>query len=137
MSSFALQAQCPSSPFLGDRCQEDLVQWIQFHLQSVSEFGYFSFSLDQLSGDGLQDTYKHRVVFRWFEKEKLVGLRVRVCLINGVHLTNCMATAHAPKEPKAATMQLLISVQTKSSLLNLAGRFRKDMKTISVKTQYL
>lgn len=73
MSSFALQAQCPGSPFLGGRCQEDLVQRIQFHLQSVSEFGEFSFSLDQLSGDGLQDTYKQQVVFRWFGKEELGG----------------------------------------------------------------
>lgn len=38
VSSFAPQAQCPSSPFLGGRGQEDLLPWIQFHPQSVSEF---------------------------------------------------------------------------------------------------
>lgn len=56
VSSFSRQAGRPSSPFLGVRCLEDLLQWIQFHPQSVFELDWFSFSLDQLSGERLQDT---------------------------------------------------------------------------------
>lgn len=37
VSSFSRRAQCPSSPFLGVRGLEDLLQWIQFHPQSVFE----------------------------------------------------------------------------------------------------
>lgn len=37
VSSFSRQARCPSSPFQGVRCLEDLLRWIQFHPQSVFE----------------------------------------------------------------------------------------------------
>lgn len=74
------------------------------------------------------------------EMEKL-GMEERVggvnppCIPEQIH-SNCLCT----REPNVPTIQhtvlTLISVQTKFSLLYLAGKFRKDMKTMTAKSQY-